>query len=166
MSAAISGRINMGPIRATIVAAFAVFILPVSTSHAQFLFWPQYRSWRGDHAPYRQKHQHSHTKPELAKNAQSKDVPKGPLLIIISIADQRVSLYDNGALITRSSMSTGIPRHPTPLGVFSVISKQRWHRDLAGRIDRPLAARLRMRALLPHEDAYAVMLDLPNRQRI
>jgi hypothetical protein len=65
----------------------------------------------------------------LAKKAQSRDAPKGPLQIIISIADQRVSLYDNGALMARSSVSTGIPRHPTPLGVFSVISKQRWHRS-------------------------------------
>ena len=115
--------------RATIVAAFAVFILPVSTAHAQFLFWPQQRSWWGDHAPFRHKHHHRHTKSELAKNAQSKDTAKGPLQIIISIADQRVSLYDNGTLIARSSVSTGIPHHPTPLGVFSVIGKQRWHRS-------------------------------------
>jgi len=129
MSAPISGRINMGPIRATIVTAFAVIIVPVSTAHAQFVFWPQDRSWWGDHAPFGHKHQHRHTKSELAKNAQSKETPKGPLQIIISIAGQRVSLYDNGVLIARSSVSTGIQRHPTPLGVFSVISKQRWHRS-------------------------------------
>jgi lipoprotein-anchoring transpeptidase ErfK/SrfK len=128
MSAPISGRINMGPIRATIVTAFAVFMLLVSTAHAQFPFWPQYRSW-SDHAPFRHKQQHRPTKSELAKNAQSEDTPKGPLQIIISIADQRLSLYDNGALIARSAVSTGIQRHPTPLGVFSVISKQRWHRS-------------------------------------
>jgi hypothetical protein len=111
------------------IVAFAVFILPVSTAHAQFPFWPQYRSWWGDHARFRHKHQHRHAKSELAKNAQSKDTPNGPLQIIISIADQRVSVYDNGALIARSSVSTGIARHPTPLGVFSVIGKQRWHRS-------------------------------------
>jgi hypothetical protein len=119
----------MGPIRATIVAAFAVFILPVSTARAQFLFWPQHGSWWGHHAPFRHKHAHRHAKSELANNAQSKDAPKGPLQIIISIADQRVSLYDNGVLIARSSVSTGIRNHPTPLGVFSVISKERWHRS-------------------------------------
>ena len=118
----------MGPIRATIVAAFAVFILPAGTAHAQFPFWPHYRSWWGDHAPFRHKHHHRQ-RSELAKKAQSTDAPKGPLQIIISIADQRVSLYDNGALIARSSVSTGIQRHPTPLGVFSVIDKQRWHRS-------------------------------------
>src|ERR1700682_1435781 len=119
----------MGPIRATTVAAFVVLTLLVSTAHAKFVFWPQDRSWWGDQAPFGHKHQHRHTKSELAKNAQSKDTPKGPLQIIISIAHQRVSLYDNGALIARSSVSTGIQHHPTPLGVFSVISKERWHRS-------------------------------------
>ena len=119
----------MGSIRATIVAAFAIFILPVETADARFLFWPQYRFWPGHHARSRHQHQHRHTNSELAKNAKSKDTPKGPIEIIISIADQRVSLYDNGTLIARSSVSTGTQRHPTPLGVFSVISKQRWHRS-------------------------------------
>ncbi|MFZ2077185.1 MAG: L,D-transpeptidase family protein [Xanthobacteraceae bacterium] len=59
----------------------------------------------------------------------SQDDPKGPLQIIVSIADQQVSLYDNGTLVARSSVSTGVRRHPTPLGVFSVIEKQRWHRS-------------------------------------
>ncbi|MDI2077368.1 L,D-transpeptidase, partial [Bradyrhizobium sp. Mp27] len=64
-----------------------------------------------------------------ALNARPEAPPKGPLQIIISIADQRVSLFDNGALIARSTVSTGTQGHPTPLGVFSVISKQRWHRS-------------------------------------
>src|SRR5712672_4750558 len=131
ISASISGRINMGSIRAIMVAAFAVFILPFETAHAQFPFWPQYRSWWGHHAPFRHKHQHlhRHTKSESVKSAQINDAPKGPLQIIISVAGQRVSLYDNGELIARSSVSTGTQRHPTPLGVFSVIGKQRWHRS-------------------------------------
>src|SRR4030088_1732334 len=113
----------------TPLIAFAMFILSAGIAHAQFLFWPQYTSWQGNYAPFKHKHHHRQTNSELAKNAQSKDAAKGPLQIIISIADQRVSLYDNGVLIARSSVSTGIRRHPTPLGVFSVISKQRWHRS-------------------------------------
>ena len=33
------------------------------------------------------------------------------------------------ALIAQSSVSTGVKGHPTPLGVFSVISKKKWHRS-------------------------------------
>jgi hypothetical protein len=117
------------PIRALILAALAVCSLPAVTAQAQFFSWPPYRSWWGEHAPFRHKHQHGHTKSELAKKAEPQETPKGPLQIIISIADQQLSLYDNGALIARSSVSTGVQGHPTPLGVFSVISKERWHRS-------------------------------------
>src|SRR5258708_4854363 len=109
--------------------AFAIFMLSAVIAHAQFLFWPQYTSWPGHYAPFKHKHHQRQTNSELAKNARPEDPPKGPLQIIISIADQRVSLFDNGALIARSSVSTGTQGHPTPLGVFSVISKQRWHRS-------------------------------------
>src|SRR6266481_4447101 len=113
----------------TPLIAFAAFMLSAGIAHAQFLFWPQYTFWRGHYAPFKHKHHHRQTNSESAKNARPEDPPKGPLQIIISIADQRVSLFDNGALIARSSVSTGTQGHPTPLGVFSVISKQRWHRS-------------------------------------
>ena len=116
-------------IRATLLAAFFACIFPIGTANAKLFFWPQYGSWWGDHAPLRHNHQHRHTKSELAKENQPQETPKGPLQIIISIADQRVSLYDNGALVARSSVSAGVRRHPTPLGVFSVIEKERWHRS-------------------------------------
>jgi hypothetical protein len=114
--------------RSLLLAVLAICMLSVGTSHARSLFWPQYGSWWGNHA-FRHKHQPRATKPDLAKKTQPQDASKGPLQIIISIADQRISLYDNGALIARSSISTGVEGHPTPLGVFSVISKQKWHRS-------------------------------------
>ncbi|HWX27790.1 MAG TPA: L,D-transpeptidase [Steroidobacteraceae bacterium] len=113
----------------TLLIAFAAFMLSAGIAHARFLFWPQYTSWPGHYAPFKHKHHHRQTNAESAKKARPEDLPKGPLQIIISIADQRVSLFDNGALIARSSVSTGTQGHPTPLGVFSVISKQRWHRS-------------------------------------
>jgi len=113
----------------TPLIAFTAFMLSAGIAHAQFLFWPQYRFWPGHYAPFKHKHHHQQTNSESAKNARPEDPPKGPLQIIISTADQRVSLFDNGALIARSSVSTGTQGHPTPFGVFSVISKQRWHRS-------------------------------------
>jgi L,D-transpeptidase-like protein len=113
----------------TPLIAFAAFMLSAGIAHAQFLFWPQYTFWPGHYAPFKHKHHHRQTNSESAKNARPEAPPKGPLQIIVSIADQRVSLFDNGALIARSSVSTGTRGHPTPLGVFSVIGKQRWHRS-------------------------------------
>ncbi|MBR1070739.1 L,D-transpeptidase [Bradyrhizobium liaoningense] len=115
--------------RQTPIIAFAAFMLSTGIAHAQFPFWPQDRFWPGHYAPFKHKHYHRQTNSGSAKNARPEAPPKGPLQIIISIADQRVSLFDNGALIARSTVSTGTQGHPTPLGVFSVISKQRWHRS-------------------------------------
>src|SRR4030081_2328837 len=129
MSAPLSRRINIGSICAITMAIFAIFMLSAGIAHAQFLFWPQYTFWPGHYAPFKHKHPHRKRNSESAKNARPEDAPKGPLQIVISIADQRVSLFDNGALIARSSVSTGTLGHSTPLGVFSVISKQRWHRS-------------------------------------
>ena len=119
-----------------LLTALAISLHLPGTSHARSLYWSPYRYWWGDHT-FRQKHQHGHKKSDSTEKARSKnaaketskDATKGPLLLIISIADQRISLYDNGALIARSAVSTGVKNHPTPLGVFSVISKSRWHRS-------------------------------------
>jgi hypothetical protein len=93
-------------IRATLIVALAICILPIGTAHAQFFFWPQYGSGWRHHAPFR--HNYRHSKSESAEENQLRETPKGPLQIIISIADQRVSLYDNGILVARSSVSTGV----------------------------------------------------------
>ncbi len=119
-----------------LLTALVISMQLAGTSHARSLYWPPYRSWWGNQT-FRPKHQHGHKIPDSTNQAQSqdaskgasKDAAKGPLLIIISVADQRISLYDNGTLLARSSVSTGVKDHPTPLGVFSVIGKSRWHRS-------------------------------------
>jgi hypothetical protein len=124
----ILGRIMARFMRRRLLTALAISLLSVGTAHARSLFWAPYGTWSGDHT-FRHKPQQGHTKSDLTKKPQAQDASKGPLLIVISIADQRISLYDNGTLIARSSVSTGVTDHPTPLGVFSVIGKQRWHRS-------------------------------------
>jgi hypothetical protein len=129
MSAPVSRRINRGPLLAITMALIAIFMLSAGTAHAQFPSWPRYTFWPNHYAPFKHKHHRPQPNSASARNARPKDLAKGPLQIIISITDQRVSLFDNGTLIVRSSVSTGIHGHPTPLGVFSVIGKQRWHRS-------------------------------------
>jgi hypothetical protein len=118
-----------GSIGAIALGVLAVWIVPAGTTHAQFSFWPRHGHWWSNHVPVRHSHRHRHASPKLAKKDQGQEAANGPLQIIISIPDQRISVYDNGALIARSTVSTGVRGHPTPRGVFSVISKQRWHRS-------------------------------------
>jgi len=56
-------------------------------------------------------------------------MPKGPLQVVVSIRSQRVTLYDNGVRVAQGPVSTGVPGHPTPTGVFSIIEKDRYHRS-------------------------------------
>ena len=128
MSASLYGGIKIGLIR-VMTMAVAIFLLSPAIAHAQFPFWSRHSFWPGHHAPFKHRHHHRRANSESTRHARPEDRPTGPLQIIISIADQRVSLFDNGTLIARSSVSTGVKGHPTPLGVFSVIGKQRWHRS-------------------------------------
>jgi hypothetical protein len=70
-----------------------------------------------------------HHREQAKASAESEVLPKGPFEIIISIADQHLSLYGSTGLIARAPVSTGKRGHATPLGVFSVIEKQKWHRS-------------------------------------
>src|SRR5262249_32053263 len=124
MSVSILGPIKAGSICATLLGVLAGYTLPVETANAQFLFFgSHHRSWPSDYTRPRHKHQYK-SKSHSVNEAQPKDAPEGPLQIIISIQEQKISVYDNGLLIAHSSVSTGTRNHPTPLGVFSVISKK------------------------------------------
>ena len=53
----------------------------------------------------------------------------GPVVVIVSIPDQRVHVYRNGIRIAASSCSTGKPGHRTPTGVFKILQKDKNHRS-------------------------------------
>src|SRR5215471_2490028 len=89
---------------------------------------------------------------EEAKAAPAADVPKGTLQIVVSIGQQRVTLYSNGARIAQSSVSTGVPGRPTPTGVFSIIEKDRYHRsNLYSNAPMPYMQRITWSGVALHE---------------
>jgi hypothetical protein len=106
VSAPVHTRHKAGSIRAVLLTAFAVCMLPVGTTRAQARFWPEYGHWWGNNFSFRHKHHHGHAKSDLVKKVEPQVALKGPLQIIISIEAQRLSLYDDGLLIARSPAST------------------------------------------------------------
>jgi hypothetical protein len=56
-------------------------------------------------------------------------VTTGPLVMVVSITEQRAYVYRNGVLIGATTVSTGRPGHATPIGVFTVLQKQKEHRS-------------------------------------
>jgi hypothetical protein len=80
------------------------------------------------------------------------EIPKGPLQIIVSIADQHVTLYGNGVRVVQSPVSTGVAGHPTPIGVFSVIQKDRYHRsNIYSNAPMPFMQRITWSGIAMHE---------------
>jgi lipoprotein-anchoring transpeptidase ErfK/SrfK len=53
--------------------------------------------------------------------------PQGPLIIAISISQQKVRVYDANGFFAESPVSTGMKGHATPMGVFSIIQKHKMH---------------------------------------
>jgi len=108
-------------------------ICAVSRADAQGYYWrdsePGYYQQQLVQPPPRRPVQHSR-RAAPAKKEVVKDTavhPKMPLIINVSIARQRVRVYDANGFFAEAPVSTGMPGHPTPMGVFSVIQKDRYH---------------------------------------
>jgi L,D-transpeptidase catalytic domain len=74
--------------------------------------------------------QRPHHHPARKIEAPEKKVaakPQGPLIIAISIEKQKLRIYDANGLFAETPISTGMRGHPTPMGVFSIIQKHKWH---------------------------------------
>jgi L,D-transpeptidase catalytic domain len=106
------------------IALIASLAVTTTASPAAAAYW-----YGGGH-----KHHTAHKNDE-AKAADRTDrepvgrIQKGPLQILISINQQKLHLYSDGAHVADTSIATGVPSLPTPLGIFSVIQKQVSHRS-------------------------------------
>jgi lipoprotein-anchoring transpeptidase ErfK/SrfK len=76
------------------------------------------------------KRQRNTRKNSAGKEAAEKETgakPQGPLIIAVSIDKQKVRVYDSNGLFAESPVSTGMKGHSTPMGVFSIIQKHKFH---------------------------------------
>jgi hypothetical protein len=74
-----------------------------------------------------------HAKQKNARNAStatsSPAVPDTPLILVVSIRNQKLRVYDADGEITSSRVSTGRPGFDTPTGVFSILEKNVRHQS-------------------------------------
>src|SRR5260370_6950158 len=111
------------------VLATAAAIGSASRAEAALYYWsdfdPGYSRPVPTVQPRRQKpRRHPAKKLEAEKEAAK---PQGPLVIAISIDQQKLRIYDANGLFAETRISTGMRGHPTPMGVFSVIQKHKFH---------------------------------------
>jgi lipoprotein-anchoring transpeptidase ErfK/SrfK len=115
--------------------------------YAQFFLWPFEQNFGPPPIPtppYTPPRQNFNTSPppddRYAGEAKRKIIQQirealppppttGPLLLIVSIPKQTITLYDAGVAVVVSPISSGTSENPTPTGIFSVIEKNWWHRS-------------------------------------
>jgi hypothetical protein len=113
--------------RIALMAAATLFVMP-GAAHAQS-FWNWGQADISEQRPAPQKRVKAKRKVDHAAEKAAKNAPKpvGPLVIAISIEKQRVKVYDSNGLFAEAPVSTGTKSHPTPMGVFSIIQKNKHH---------------------------------------
>ncbi|HEV7408107.1 MAG TPA: L,D-transpeptidase family protein, partial [Bradyrhizobium sp.] len=115
--------------RIAVLAAAGIVCAAWPTEAAPSVFWPDY------YEPYpapriapprlrKSIKKHSLTNEDLARDARK---PQGPLIIAISIEKQILKIYDANGYFAETPISTGMRGHSTPMGVFSVIQKHKYH---------------------------------------
>ena len=60
---------------------------------------------------------------------QSFRPPSTPLLAVVSLSDQHVTIYDAGGKILQSPVSSGAKGYETPAGIYSVVQKKEIHQS-------------------------------------
>ena len=129
-----SDREGLGTLRAALVSGVAFVLLAGSAGSADAqrgFYGSGYYAYPID-APSRRARSAAPAKERKAepkKEVGFGEMPKGPLQIVVSIGTQKVTLFSNGVRVAQGPVSTGVPGHPTPMGVFSVIEKDRHHRS-------------------------------------
>jgi len=108
-----SMRIRFGLLSAIPLAAALVLAARPAAANARFHSGHQAGSSRAAHV----------------NNEPFGHIPKGPLQIIISVDQQELHLYSDGTEVAHAPVATGLPNHPTPLGIFDIIQKSRFHRS-------------------------------------
>lgn len=61
--------------------------------------------------------------PAASQPAQIQSAPQDPLLVVISLRKQRLSVFNKNGRVVDSPISSGTSEFPTPTGVFSIIGK-------------------------------------------
>ncbi len=64
---------------------------------------------------------------QIEAQARQAAKPHGPLVISISINKQNMKIYDANGFFAETPISTGMRGHATPMGVFSIIGKEKLH---------------------------------------
>lgn len=139
MNSVNGSRSSSAPMRLWQVAILtaAGAIGTASQAEAAFYYWSDYSD--GSYGRQERRIEEPRQKPQRRGSAVAKNKkgtlaekeagakPQGPLVIVVSVDRQKVTIYDSNGVFAESPVSTGMKGHSTPMGVFSVIQKHKFH---------------------------------------
>jgi L,D-transpeptidase catalytic domain len=133
------------------LAVTACLVIAANPSPAAAAYW--YGGWYGGFHKHKSAHKtHEAKAADAAGKEPFGNVPKGPQQIFISINQQKLHVYSNGVHVADTSIATGVSDHPTPLGVFSIIQKQVFHRsNIYSNAPMPFMQRVTWSGVAMHE---------------
>lgn len=86
-----------------------------------------------------------------AKRSENVSLPR-PLFAVVSLGGQHISIYNHNGLVDRSTISTGVPGHLTPEGMFTILGRERFHRsNLYSGAPMPFMQRITWSGVAMHE---------------
>lgn len=139
---AVVGSLRVSRFIALSVAALLVAATP-ENAEAQFYQWGYWGS------PQPKPRRARRAVPRYVEPTDDKPIkttlpkPSGPLVLVVSLSNQTVTVYDDGKEIAKSPISSGMTGHPTPTGVFSILEKNRIHHsNLYGGAPMPFMQRV------------------------
>jgi hypothetical protein len=89
-----------------------------------------------------------------AQKPEEAAAPTGPMFFVVSLGRQHVSVYSNDGLYARAPISTGMPGHPTPMGIFNILGKERLHHsNIYSGAPMPFMQRITWSGVAMHEGA-------------
>lgn len=111
---------DCGRSKAVVLAAVAGLTICAEATPSQAQWWeqPPRREWRRPATP---------APVQKEEETALKRQTNGPLMAVVSLSDQRVTIYDATGRILRSPVSSGSTGYETPAGLFTIIQKNRDH---------------------------------------
>ena len=118
--------------RMAVLTAAGVIGTASTAEAATSIYWPDSDfgvSGPPQAGPKRRHKAPHHQGPKIESVAKESAKPQGPLIIAISIETQSLKIYDGNGFFAETPISTGMRGHATPMGVFSIIQKHKFHRS-------------------------------------
>ena len=123
-----SGAAGKGLATAVLVSVGLLFTGAMDRAEAQLFPWG---GWQGQSPwTYQQRRRRAvprYVEPKEKDPTSKLPTPEGPLLLVVSLKKQTVTIYDGLKTLATSPISSGMRGRETPTGIFSLLEKNRYH---------------------------------------